>query len=540
MKISRYLTPATLFISFLFLYSCKKFDELDKIAKTAWNPNLAIPIGYSEFDVYDILAAQDSTDLIIIDQNTGEIALSYSDEIISVDASNLVNFGQIDQDFVLSLSDLNVPTSPSFNGNVNSFKTEILALPMQNGEEIKSVFFKSGTLNLHFETTLRHDFNVTVTFPDFTKNSVPLSDNFTMTYAGTVPQTHDLQVDLSEVMADFTNLGTSVNETRVQIQVNITGSGQPVFGNEDLNLNIFSSGIDFHNVTGYIGQQNIAQAVDSVLLKVFENASPGVFELVNPTIDFIADNSFGFPIQVNLNELKTINETNGQVTQLLNFPTSFNITAPAVIGNNSISQFQLNNSNTSNLSSVISPTPKYFYYDIDGLSNPNGQSGPDNFIDENSRCIIRTEVNLPLEGYAYGFTYHDTLDFQNFENQDVSLIESVMIRLIVNNGFPVKLGTQIKALDENYNELFTLFDQVENVVEAASVDSNGKVISAKKKITDISLTQNEISQLNKVKKLIVYGTVSTTNSSSAEIVKLYDFYTFGIKLAMQTQINSSF
>ena len=65
-----------------FASSCKKL-EFDKIAQTAWNPNLAIPLAYADFGVYDILARQDSTDLVVIDPSTGAIALVYKGEIAS-------------------------------------------------------------------------------------------------------------------------------------------------------------------------------------------------------------------------------------------------------------------------------------------------------------------------------------------------------------------------------------------------------------------------------------------------------------------------
>lgn len=523
----------------LLLNSCKKYEDL-KIAKTAWNPNLAVPIGYASFGVYDILATQDSTDLIIIDPNTGAIALNYSSEIFSFDASQIAGIGNVNQSFSVSLADLGIPASPSFNGNANSIKTEVLALTAPNGEELHTIFFKTGIFDLHCETTLKHDLNVTITLLDIEQNSTPISRNFMMTYSGTVPQVQDLQIDLTDALADFTNNGTSFNETRVQIQVSVLGTGNEISGTEDLSMDLSSSNLTYHNITGYIGQQTVAQVADSVLLRVFQNATDGTFELTNPKITFTIDNSFGFPIDVNLANLKTINVSTGQETNLLNYPTTIDVAAPTVIGQNAITVFELNNQNTSNLSSVISPTPKYFYYEIDAIANPDGQTANLNFVDENSRCIINTEVDMPLEGFAYGFHITDTLDFNQFDNKNVDLIDYVMFRLIVDNGFPVTLGTQITAIDENGTELFSLFNQVENIVEGAPVDAAGKVTSELRKISDITLTSAQIAMLGQTKKIIVYGEASTTNSDIQEVVKFYDSYKIGIKLALQIQAQTQF
>jgi hypothetical protein len=540
MKLKNFYPILLFFFSGIFLFSCKKFEDLDKISKTAWNPNLAIPIGYANFDVYDILAAVDSTDLIIIDAQSGAIALNYFDEIGYFDAQSIVNLGSMSQSFDFNIATLNIPIAVNYTGNNATFRTEVIPLGMQNGEEIRSIFFKDGQLNMHFETTLRHDLQVTIAFPDFIKNGVPVTASFTMNFAGTVPQTSDLNIDLSEVLADFTNNGTGINETRVTFDVVVMGNGQPVAGNETLSCDVTSSNLDFHNVKGYLGQQNIAQISDSVLLKIFKNSTEGTFELTNPTIKFTVANSFGIPIQLNLDQLKTINQSTGNVTNLLNYPTTLNVTAPAAIGQTSISSLTLDNSNTSNLSSIIAPTPKYFYYEVNGAINPAGQGAIENFVDENSVCSIKAEVNLPLEGYAYGFYIRDTIDFDNFKNENTEYIESVMFRLIVDNGFPVNLGTQITAVDENWNELFSIFNQAENILDAPQVDSNGKVIADLRKISDITLTQSQIKSLANARKLIVYAEASTTNADAQTVVKFYDSYKIGIKLALQIQGQTQF
>ncbi|MCE3296576.1 MAG: hypothetical protein K0R65_2290 [Crocinitomicaceae bacterium] len=526
-------------ILLLGITSCKKFEDL-KIAKTAWNPNLAVPIGSADFGVYDILASQDSNDLIIIDPVSGEIALSYSSEIASFDAASIVEIGNFSQNYSITLADLSIPVSAAYNGNANAFKNDVLPLTMQNGEEINTILFDSGILNVHIETELKHNLNITVTFPDFIVNSAPVTENLSMNYAGTVPQEADFQVDLNEVLGDFTNNGTTVNETRVQIQLSVMGTGEEVTGTENFSVELSSSNLDFHHITGYIGQQNIVQEADSVLLRIFQNSVDGTFELTNPKVVFTIDNSFGVPIALNLSELKTINVATGVETDLLNYPTTIDVEAPTVMGQTETTELELNNSNTTNLSSVISPTPKYFYYEINGQANPDGQTATPNFVMKESRCTIKTEVDMPLEGYAYGFSITDTVEFTQFENQNADLIEFVMFRLIVDNGFPVLLGTQITAIDENGNHLFSIFNQPENIIEPAPVDATGRVTEQRRKINDITLTAEQIAMLADVEKLIIYGEASTTDADMNKVVKFYDDYKINLKLALQIQAQTQF
>lgn len=534
--------PKTTIVTALLIIgisSCKKFEDL-KIAKTAWNPNLAVPIGSAEFGVYDILASQDSNDLIIIDPVSGEIALSYSSEIASFDAASIIDLPDFSQSYSLNLGEMGVPVSLSYNGNSNHFKNEILPLEMPNGEEISTILFDSGILNIHLETELKHNLSVTVTFLDFIVNSAPVTENILMTYSGSVPQSADMQVDLDEVLGDFTNNGTSANETRIQIQISVMGTGEEITGTESFSVELSSFNLDFHHITGYIGQQTVVQQADSVLLRIFQNSVEGTFELTNPRIIFTIDNSFGVPIDLDLSQLKTINVSSGVETNLQDYPTTIEVAAPAVMGETATTTFELNNSNTSNLSSVISPTPKYFYYEVNGVSNPDGQTATENFIQKTSVCTIKTEVDMPLEGYAYGFNITDTVDFTEFDNQNADLIEYVMLRLIVDNGFPVLLGTQITAIDANGNHLFSLFDQPENIVEPAPVDATGRVTQTERKISDIILDAEQIALLDQVEQLIIYAEASTTNADQGEVVKFYDDYKISVKLALQVQAQTQF
>jgi hypothetical protein len=157
-------------------------------------------------------------------------------------------------------------------------------------------------------------------------------------------------------------------------------------------------------------------------------------------------------------------------------------------------------------------------------------------------CQIKIDVDMPLEGYAYGFYVTDTTDFEfsSVSNSDVSMIDFVMLRLIVDNGFPVQVGTQITALDVNLNPVFTLFNTPENVVNPAPVDAQGRVTSSNKKITDVTLTDAQIALLDQVKHFVIYGEASTTDASNGTIVKLFDDYKLGLKLAMQIQASTQF
>ncbi len=524
---------------FSVLASCKKFDEFDKISKISWNPNIAIQVANASFGVYDVLAVQDSNDLILIDPSLGQIGLLYKSEIASFNPKEVIDLGNITDNNVLNLSDLNISQSVSYNQQANSIINESIDLNVADGVEINKVKFANGNLMLHIETNLKHNINLNLKFPGLLDNGLEIERNVTFNFNGTLPQVANLAINLNNVEGDFTLNGTTNNRMNVLINSQVNGTGASVDGNETLAINIASANFDYLNVRGYFGQQQIAQqTTDSVLIKIFQNASDGYFELSNPKVNFKIDNSFGFPVDISLSNLKTINPNSGVITLLQGFPNVLNVAYPTILGESEQSNLLLTSSNTTNLSSLITPTPKYFYYELAALSNPSGPSSKLNFIENDSRFTITAEVDMPLEGLAYGFKISDTIDY-DFTNNP-SEIESIMFRLITDNGFPVDLGTQIKVLDENNNVLFTVFDSPEFVVQSPPLNSNLEAEGKTKKVSDIILDPIKISLMSQVKKFVIYGELSTKDYQNSSYVKFLDRYKIDLKLSIQVQIKTFF
>lgn len=514
--------------------SCKKYDP-SKLASTAWNPNLAVPLAYGHFTVYDILAKTDSNDVVIIDPSTGAIALVYRGEIVSYQASDLVDL--IDYSAAVSIGDpdYGIGTSASYSGTASGNQTVVVNPSVNSGVELYTTTFKGGTLNIDVSTTLMHDVDITLSIPDLLEGgTTPFSRTITLNYAGLIPQTASQFIDLTGAVFDFTNGGGSFNEFDIQTNITISGTGQPVTGAESVDLQFNFSALEFEKCTGYFGQQSIAVDNDSILLKIFDNDPDGYFELVDPRIRFTVTNEMGFPAQINLSNLETIDASNGNSFVLSGYPSQIDIAAPAVMGGVTTTVLELNQSNTANISTVITPTPKWFYFEATGTSNPNGNVGT-NFLIDTSVLRIDAEVEMPMEGLAYGFTVSDTIEFSFSENVDH--IESLMFRISVDNGFPVELLGQAVILDSSKNVLFTLWDAPENVIESAPVDGNGRVTSSFKKISDVFLDESEINLIGQAAYIVIGGDAQSLNGTSGQIVQLFEDYVIDLRVGMQVQGN---
>ena len=518
--------------------SCKKiskYSDPDLISPSSWDPQFAAPIAFAEFDVYDILARTDSNDVVVIDPTSGQIALVYKGEVTSINAEDIINLPNISDQVILSTTDLGITTVPTFSGTVSAQHTEVNMFNTPNNEEFNTVFFKAGSIDLSFTSNFKHDINLMVTFPYLLKDGTPLSTTMSGTYTGG-PVTASASLDLTDVAGNFTNAGSSVNTIVMETSAIINGTGQEVVGNESITVDVDLTDPAYRNATGYFGQQSLGNYADSILIKIFNTSTDGYFELTDPKVKLEMINSFGFPVDIALSNLQSINLNTGVVLPLTGYPNPISILSPTVLGQEETTVFELNTSNTTNISTIISPAPKYFSFEVGGTANPNGPGTNLNFIQDTSRFRINAELELPLVGFAYGFEVVDTVEF-NF-NEDASQIESVAFRIIVNNGFPVDVTSEIVFVDANYQPLFELTDGFELVVASGVTDENGIVVSKTEKITDLTVEKANISKLSNAKHIIMKADMESRNGlSDNEVVKILDTYEIGLKLGMNIKLN---
>jgi hypothetical protein len=538
MRKTKIVIALALFITVAFLFGCKKL-ELDKIAGGSWNPNFAVPVAFGEFDVYDILARVDSNEVVVIDPVIGNISLMYSGDLFEFSASDLFTLEDFSVGETFSAGDLNLATSPSFSGSVSANTQTSLNIPTSNNVEIHQVQFTSGGLTIEVATNIRHQVNAVISLPDFIKNGNPVQRSISINGAGTTGTvTSQENINLTNATLDMGSAGN--NEFNVQVEATVTGSGAPISGNEFLQITIIANNMNFASVVGYFGQTSL-NIQDSILLRIFDNVNQGVFQFNDPKFRLDISNSFGVPAQIDINELKTIVVQTGAELLLTGYPNNIAINSPSVQGEVANTIVQFDNTNTSNIETIVSPTPRYLYYDGAIQINPMGPSGPLNFILNSSTLSAKGEVELPLDGFAYGFEVRDTVPFSTGTDfSQTEAITFVMFRLITNNGFPVDVQTQIRFMDENFNTIFTAFDTPEDVILSGVLNSDGRVIDFTEKTTDIILTQEQIALLPNVEHIELVAFGETKNGPNEERVVFFDDYKLKMKLGLQVEGSQNF
>jgi hypothetical protein len=525
----------TLLLFSFSLIGCKK-DKVTKITGASWESNLAIPVCHGNLNINQLTASSQIADLITISPITGALSLGFDADLFTIESSDIVQLVNYNQVYNLDAVELGLIAIPNFSGEIEVEKSIDIAFPLPNGMEINQLNFKNGTMTITSSTTLQHDLELHLSFIDLSLNNQTIERTIELEYEGNATMEGSTQIDLASVIADFTGGGTGINSIRVEAEIEIEGTNQPIIGDEYIDITFEITDQDFTYMNGYFGQTVLSSLKDSILMSLFNDPMQGNFVLTNPEITFNIENSFGIPVALNLVDLRT-STLSGTQTVLSGFPSSISIDAPTINGQSENTSFVLDANNTTNLSSIISAEPKNFIYSVNAEINPDGNSGPLNYIDESNTLAVSAAINIPIEGYANDVVMTDTIDFTFTQN--VNSVQGVTFRLDISNGFPIDASMHAIFVDENYNPLFSLLDDAGQLISGAPLDSEGHAVGATSKISSVAVNASELNLLSEVKHILIISNLATSGGQSTP-VKLLSSYTIGFEIGMEVSLKTSF
>lgn len=519
---------------FVFVTSCKKMD-LTKLAGGSWNPDLAIPIGKGTFDFKSLVPISDTNNLFVVDPFTGLMSINLRNKIYSLNSAELLDIAAQSFSSNWGVNDLGIPVVP----NLPSSVTQVIVIQEMidfNGDadmEIDRVLFESGDLDLTVLSTFKQNLDVVLEFTDFKESGVSITRSFNLNYTGNASETYNTSIPLAGVLADMTAGGTSTNKFRMKLSLVMTGANQAVTEGDAISLSFVMSDLNFEEAYGYFGNQMIEFNSDTLKVEALSANLKGSMKLTNPIVKFYLESGIGMPANFSIDKLDKINLEDGTTISLTGFQNPYVIQNPTALNTTKTTTIVLDKSTTPNIAELVALNPFSIITEAEFNMNPAGNTGTLNFLQNSSKLVIDMETEIPMEGYGYGIQFEDTLDF----NPDIEFVESAMFRLITDNRFPLTINTQVYFLDENYQVLFQLFENVnENIIDGAPVGSDGFVNGTSHKQTDANLTSSKLVLLPDVRKIRLVGVAETTNSSNQQSVKICDYNSMDIKLSAQIKV----
>lgn len=346
---------------------------------------------------------------------------------------------------------------------------------------------------------------------------------------------------LDGFVVDMTRNGTPgvFNSFFEKISVDLLYSGNLV--NIDLSDSIVIEfglvEIEAEYVEGYFGRDEF-QFIGRETLEIFKDLDVRNIRFSRPSAAIRFSNSVGMDGEVVIREMKGINSKNGTAVQLTG--------APILRGPSPILGATLPDTTTaaitdlgftpqnSNITSFINLLPGEVAYDIQVQTNQNGTPGRfDNFASANSQINALIDIDIPLDGVLDELVMQDTTEV-DFGDTDLADVNSLLLRLIVDNGYPYEAVIQATVLDENYQPIDVLAERF--VVSAGMVNNAGYVTTPTSSTLEKSFERDQLIRVINEGKHIAFR-YSLSTRPEGEAVQVY--YDYKINARIVGQFNFS-
>ena len=492
----KFLLKKVLPLSFMMIiaFACTDLEQLEIEEYTA---EYALPLFKSDISLQDIISNRvDNTSLTV--DTDGQLTLNYKGALLRRSANDIFNFTAAflpievtDTVFHISNEDFEIP------GSI----------------EIDFLNLKKGQLTIQYESDIPDDLVVNVTIPQFVKDGVAYTNTFNSTFDGTLPIQGGI---LGDNLAGYQIDGSGDTLITVLYDAILSDGSKVILPSFLMVL----TNLEYDYAEGFLGNDIYDIGRDTIEIDFFENWEQGIVNFEDPKFKLTAFNSFGFPLDANFLSIDVIGIEGERLSlESTSIDNGVGVGFPSLdqIGEVIQTNFSFTKDN-SNIREVLGVGPAVVEYELDGEPNPNLDPDSRGFMTDTSAIEVQMEVELPLNGYTFGFALKDTfdIDLSNYEN-----VNSAEFKLITENGIPLGLDLEIAFADENFNilEELTTSDGSNNYITAAPVDSEGSVNGVSEKVIIDNFDSARFSNLKSAKKILIRTSFNTTNSSIPQLVK---------------------
>jgi hypothetical protein len=513
--------------------SCtKKNFDMDRLSdNVVYTGSFALPIAYSDIAFYKVIDLMDST-IELRDNDDGYLSLYYESYVESKPVQDLLNVGNQTYSREISLSDIMSKATRS-EASVHYSTSEVISFTLFNTDaEIDSITLKSATFEYSLTNTIGKTTKIVLEFPSITKNGRIFKDSITLMPS---ESTFQKQLSLDGYTIDLTQTSQRWNEIpiNVSIDLNFATDAPPTSGT--LGFSVGINELKYSKMFGYFGYNELFFQSDTISIKLFKDNPKYYmdrFYFNDPKLTVHYWNSYGVPSMFYFTELNTYVKKLETVYNIMPddpslFPMSelnpFHVKHSERYGTEALDSVFLDKNN-SNLDQIVPNKPIWVHFKALAATNP-GVYTHNNFITEDSKLRSLIDVEFPLWGYLYKFTYTDTVDVDIANYTNNLPISRMAVLLTLENRMPVEAFAQIYLTDENYHVLDSLIDNPNSLVlEAAPVDANGRIINKVNTQTKMELTQKQISDMSNCKHLLIKLYANTDGALQGRLMKIYREY----------------
>jgi hypothetical protein len=139
--------------------------------------------------------------------------------------------------------------------------------------------------------------------------------------------------------------------------------------------------------------------------------------------------------------------------------------------------------------------------------------------------------------YPNYLEYVEEFDIKEFDfsrlGENLDKIESIMLRIIIDNGYPTKAISQVYFTDMAMSYLIdSVFSTGPHVIEPAKIDDNGRVVEPYHEFFDVYMSQQFIDNMADIRHVNIFSRVFTSRNDILH-TKLYSDYRLKVHIGIR-------
>ncbi|WP_139135247.1 hypothetical protein [Roseivirga sp. 4D4] len=530
----RFLLACMVCLTIAAVPSCDlKYFESTEFGDIIFDPSLAIPVGTITYTVAELFEELNDGGAVIAPNGEDVVTLTYTETLQSQSASGFLTV--LDQSFGASLASGTNLSNPPVQTTISVSELYEFDLTQTADESYDSIIFNAGSFDFNVSSDIGADVDFVATFISLENANGPI------VISGSLPAGGADFVQ-SESLANGKGLfhlddqgNAASSKFLVRIQYDITvGPSNSITDSQRVSFTIGINNTSFQTVYGNVGNQSLTVGQQDISLDFFSTFDSGDITFVDPTVRFIFDNSFGFPLGIDFQQITAVSGTGTNIplsgTVVDNLQV---VNAPDINQQGQVvrTEIEVTTSN-SNIADLLSSKPTRFLVDVGAESNPATAPASYNFIDDSNLLDVSVEIEIPLELNINGLIAEEVVNFTN--GGDLEEAKRLLFRVIAENELPLGGLVELQFRDSNGNVIYTVDERP--AFSAASVGANGRTNEVAMSTVDILIPDEGIRIIENATSINVVATITTTDAQSATAVKFFDDYELRFKLAVQADV----
>lgn len=264
-------------------------------------------------------------------------------------------------------------------------------------------------------------------------------------------------------------------------------------------------------------------------IKIFEGVK-GDLSLEDINVYLWFENAFGIEADLTIDNITAVNTRTNKSVQLLSPDLNGTFTLRRATNppfKPYIHSIIMNKSN-SNIKQFVENIPDRLDSKFSLLVRPRGSQDYTDFVFDYSRLTANLRLEMPIQFGSNGLELSQLQNFDLLSMKNSDRIKSGVLKLDVQNGYPIEAVCNIEFLDNAGNVLTTLFDVgAEQTAMPGITDAQGFVNQPTQSQLVAEIPAAKMQIIRNASKIRIKAKFSTAGGSR---YKIYDSYKFNVKL----------